>query len=141
MQKYAIATVKRVVWLPNAGQAIYKKFNSSLWYDKMRLCITKRWDNSQTIGLTRIPVLIDKKFNLKLINEAFDLAMIEQNIKNSVIADAISIVVQNKFVNLECELIQAIYDYCLAYGQYEVIPFRIVIQPIMPVMQIKHSLH
>ncbi|WP_105629199.1 hypothetical protein [Spiroplasma poulsonii] len=26
--------------------------------------------------------------------------------------------------NLECELIQAIYDYCLADGQYEVIPFR-----------------
>ncbi|UZQ30720.1 MAG: hypothetical protein OHM56_04175 [Spiroplasma phoeniceum] len=30
---------------------------------------------------------------------------------------------QNKFVNLGCELIQAIYDYCLADGQYEVIPY------------------
>ncbi|MBW3059592.1 MAG: hypothetical protein CXB60_11330 [Spiroplasma poulsonii] len=79
---------------------------------------------TQTMGLTRIPVPIDKRFNLKLMNEAFDLALIEQNIKNGVIADAISSVVQNKFVNLECELIQAIYDYCLAYGQYEVIPFR-----------------
>ncbi len=76
------------------------------------------------MGLTRIPVPIDKRFNLKLMNEAFDLVMIEQNIKNGVIADAISSVVQNKFVNLECELIQAIYDYCLADGQYEVIPFR-----------------
>ncbi|WP_374695870.1 hypothetical protein [Spiroplasma endosymbiont of Polydrusus formosus] len=66
----------------------------------MRLCITKRWDNSQTIGLTRISVLIDKKFNLKLMNEAFYLAMIEQNIKNGVIVDDISGVVQNKFVNL-----------------------------------------
>ncbi|WP_342255620.1 hypothetical protein [Spiroplasma endosymbiont of Poecilobothrus nobilitatus] len=76
------------------------------------------------MGLTRIPVPIDKRFNLKLMNGAFDLALIEQNIKNGVIADAISSVVQNKFVNLECELIQAIYDYCLADGQYEVIPFR-----------------
>ncbi len=50
--------------------------------------------------------------------------MIEANIKNGMIADAISSVVQNKFVNLECELIQAIYDYCLADGQYEIIPFR-----------------
>ncbi|WP_374696074.1 hypothetical protein [Spiroplasma endosymbiont of Polydrusus formosus] len=33
------------------------------------------------MGLTRITVLIDKKFNLKLMNESFDLAMIEQNIK------------------------------------------------------------
>ncbi len=40
------------------------------------------------------------------------------------IANAIYSVVQNKFVNLECELIQAIYDYCLADVQYEVITFR-----------------
>ncbi|WP_342256243.1 hypothetical protein [Spiroplasma endosymbiont of Poecilobothrus nobilitatus] len=52
------------------------------------------------MGLTRIPVPIDKRFNLKLMNEAFDLALIEQNIKNGVIADAIPSVVQNKFVNL-----------------------------------------
>ncbi len=76
------------------------------------------------MGLTIIPVPIDKIFNLKLMNKAFDLAIIEENIKNGMIADAISSVVLNKFVNLECELIQAIYDYCLADGQYEVIPFR-----------------
>ncbi|ALA97518.1 hypothetical protein SKUN_00625 [Spiroplasma kunkelii CR2-3x] len=73
---------------------------------------------TQTIGLTRIPVPIDKRFNLKLMNEAFDLNMIEANIKGEIIADAISSVVQNKFVNLKCELIQGIYDYCLADGQY-----------------------
>jgi hypothetical protein len=52
--------------------------------------------------LTRIPVPINKRFNLKLINKAFDLVLIEQNIKNNVIADTVSSVMQNKFVNLEC---------------------------------------
>ncbi|PQM29805.1 hypothetical protein SMSRO_SF029730 [Spiroplasma poulsonii] len=33
------------------------------------------------MGLTRIPVPIDKRFNLKLMNEAFDLALIEQILK------------------------------------------------------------
>ncbi len=51
--------------------------------------------------------------------------MIEANIKNGIIADVISSVVLNKFVNLECELIQVIYDYCLSDDHYEVIPFRI----------------
>ncbi len=51
--------------------------------------------------------------------------MIEANIKNGIIADAIYSVVLNKFVNLKCELIQVIYDYCLEDDHYEVIPFRI----------------
>ncbi len=57
------------------------------------------------MGLTIIQFSIDKKFNLKLMNESFNLAIIEANIKNRMIADAIFIVVNNKFVNLECELI------------------------------------
>ncbi|WP_338964157.1 hypothetical protein [Spiroplasma endosymbiont of Sarcophaga carnaria] len=121
IMQYATATAEQVAWLPNAGQALYNLTHRVVWQDDYSL---PNGGTTQTMGLTRIPVPIDKRFNLKLMNEAFDLALIEQNIKNSVIADAISSVVQNKFVNLECELIQAIYDYCLADGQYEVIPFR-----------------
>ncbi|KAF0852128.1 hypothetical protein [Spiroplasma poulsonii] len=119
--QYATATAEQVAWLPNAGQALYNLTHRVVWQDDYSL---PNGGTTQTMGLTRIPVPIDKRFNLKLMNEAFDLALIEKNIKNGVIADAISSVVQNKFVNLECELIQAIYDYCLADGQYEVIPFR-----------------
>ncbi|MBW3059185.1 MAG: hypothetical protein CXB60_09175 [Spiroplasma poulsonii] len=119
--QYATATAEQVAWLPNAGQALYNLTHRVVWQNDYSL---PNGGTTQTMGLTRIPVPIDKRFNLKLMNEAFDLALIEQNIKNGVIADAISSVVQNKFVNLECELIQAIYDYCLADGQYEVIPFR-----------------
>ncbi len=121
IMQYATAIAEQVVWLPNAGQALYNLTHRVVWQDDYSL---PNGGTTQTMGLTRIPVPIDKRFNLKLMNEAFDLALIEQNIKNGVIADAISSVVQNKFVNLECELIQAIYDYCLADGQYEVIPFR-----------------
>ncbi|WP_419334116.1 hypothetical protein [Spiroplasma endosymbiont of Sarcophaga variegata] len=121
IMQYATATAEQVAWLPNAGQALYNLTHRVVWQDDYSL---PNGGKTQTMGLTRIPVPIDKRFNLKLMNEAFDLALIEQNIKNGVIADAISSVVQNKFVNLECELIQAIYDYCLADGQYEVIPFR-----------------
>ncbi len=121
IMQYAIATAEQVAWLPNAGQALYNLTHRVVWQNYYSL---PNGGTTQTMGLTRIPVPIDKRFNLKLMNEAFDLALIEQNIKNGVIADAISSVVQNKFVNLECELIQAIYDYCLADGQYEVIPFR-----------------
>lgn len=121
IMQYATATAEQVAWLPNAGQALYNLTHRVVWQDDYSL---PNGGTTQTMGLTRIPVPIDKRFNLKLMNEAFDLALIEQNIKNGVIADAISSVVQNKFVNLECELIQAIYDYCLADGQYEVIPFR-----------------
>ncbi len=121
IMQYATATAEQVAWLPNAGQALYNLTHRVVWQDDYSL---PNGGTIQTMGLTRIPVPIDKRFNLKLMNEAFDLALIEQNIKNGVIADAISSVVQNKFVNLECELIQAIYDYCLADGQYEVIPFR-----------------
>ncbi|WP_338963221.1 hypothetical protein [Spiroplasma endosymbiont of Sarcophaga carnaria] len=121
IMQYATATAEQVAWLPNAGQALYNLTHRVVWQDDYSL---PNGGATQTMGLTRIPVPIDKRFNLKLMNEAFDLALIEQNIKNGVIADAISSVVQNKFVNLECELIQAIYDYCLADGQYEVIPFR-----------------
>lgn len=121
IMQYATATAEQVAWLPNAGQALYNLTHRVVWQDDYSL---PNGGTTQTMGLTRIPVPIDKRFNLKLMNESFDLALIEQNIKNGVIADAISSVVQNKFVNLECELIQAIYDYCLADGQYEVIPFR-----------------
>ncbi len=121
IMQYATATAEQVAWLPNAGQALYNLTHRVVWQDDYSL---PNGGTTQTMGLTRIPVPIDKRFNLKLMNEAFDLALIEQNIKNGVIANAISSVVQNKFVNLECELIQAIYDYCLADGQYEVIPFR-----------------
>ncbi|KAF0850459.1 hypothetical protein [Spiroplasma poulsonii] len=121
IMQYATATAEQVAWLPNAGQALYNLTHRVVWQNDYSL---PNGGATQTMGLTRIPVPIDKRFNLKLMNEAFDLALIEQNIKNGVIADAISSVVQNKFVNLECELIQAIYDYCLADGQYEVIPFR-----------------
>ncbi|WP_338992560.1 hypothetical protein [Spiroplasma endosymbiont of Seladonia tumulorum] len=121
IMQYATATAEQVAWLPNAGQALYNLTHRVVWQDDYSL---PNGGTTQTMGLTRIPVPIDKRFNLKLMNEAFDLALIEQNIKNGVIADAISSVVQNKFVNLECELIQGIYDYCLADGQYEVIPFR-----------------
>ncbi|KAF0850367.1 hypothetical protein [Spiroplasma poulsonii] len=121
IMQYATATAEQVAWLPNAGQALYNLTHRVVWQNDYTL---PNGGTTQTMGLTRIPVPIDKRFNLKLMNEAFDLALIEQNIKNGVIADAISSVVQNKFVNLECELIQAIYDYCLADGQYEVIPFR-----------------
>ncbi|MBW3058464.1 MAG: hypothetical protein CXB60_11150 [Spiroplasma poulsonii] len=121
IMQYATATAEQVAWLPNAGQALYNLTHRVVWQNDYSL---PNGGTTQTMGLTRIPVPIDKRFNLKLMNEAFDLALIEQNIKNGVIADAISSVVQNKFVNLECELIQAIYDYCLADGQYEVIPFR-----------------
>ncbi|UZQ30933.1 MAG: hypothetical protein OHM56_05395 [Spiroplasma phoeniceum] len=121
IMQYATATAEQVAWLPNAGQALYNLTHRVVWQDDYSL---PNGGTTQTMGLTRIPVPIDKRFNLKLMNEAFDLALIEQNIKNGIIADAISSVVQNKFVNLECELIQAIYDYCLADGQYEVIPFR-----------------
>ncbi|UZQ30663.1 MAG: hypothetical protein OHM56_03790 [Spiroplasma phoeniceum] len=121
IMQYATATAEQVAWLPNAGQALYNLTHRVIWQNDYSL---PNGGTTQTMGLTRIPVPIDKRFNLKLMNEAFDLALIEQNIKNGVIADAISSVVQNKFVNLECELIQAIYDYCLADGQYEVIPFR-----------------
>ena len=121
IMQYATATAEQVAWLPNAGQALYNLTHRVVWQDDYLL---PNGETTQTMGLTRIPVPIDKRFNLKLMNEAFDLALIEQNIKNGVIADAISSVVQNKFVNLECELIQGIYDYCLADGQYEVIPVR-----------------
>ncbi len=121
IMQYATATAEQVAWLPNAGQALYNLTHRVVWQDDYSL---PNGGTTQTMGLTRIPVPIDKRFNLKLMNEAFDLALIEQNIKNGVIANAISSVVQNKFVNLECELIQGIYDYCLADGQYEVIPFR-----------------
>lgn len=121
IMQYATATAEQVAWLPNAGQALYNLTHRVVWQNDYSL---PNGGTTQTMGLTRIPVPIDKRFNLKLMNEAFDLALIEQNIKNGVIADAISSVIQNKFVNLECELIQAIYDYCLADGQYEVIPFR-----------------
>ncbi len=121
IMQYATATAEQVAWLPNEGQAVYNLTHRLVWQDDYSL---PNGGTTQTIGLTRIPVPIDKRFNLKLMNEAFDLALIEQNIKNGVIADAISSVVQNKFVNLECELIQAIYDYCLADVQYEVITFR-----------------
>ncbi|UZQ29129.1 MAG: hypothetical protein OHM56_07810 [Spiroplasma phoeniceum] len=121
IMQYATATAEQVAWLPNAGQALYNLTHRVVWQNDYSL---PNGGTTQTIGLTRIPVPIDKRFNLKLMNEAFDLALIEQNIKNGVIADAISSVVHNKFVNLECELIQGIYDYCLADGQYEVIPFR-----------------
>ncbi len=121
IMQYATATAEQFAWLPNAGQALYNLTHRVVWQNDYSL---PNGGTTQTMGLTRIPVPIDKRFNLKLMNEAFDLALIEQNIKNGVIADAISSVVQNKFVNLECELIQAIYDYCLADGQYEVIPFR-----------------
>ncbi|WP_338964732.1 hypothetical protein [Spiroplasma endosymbiont of Sarcophaga carnaria] len=121
IMQYATATAEQVAWLSNAGQALYNLTHRVVWQNDYSL---PNGGATQTMGLTRIPVPIDKRFNLKLMNEAFDLALIEQNIKNGVIADAISSVVQNKFVNLECELIQAIYDYCLADGQYEVIPFR-----------------
>ncbi|WP_338990661.1 hypothetical protein [Spiroplasma endosymbiont of Seladonia tumulorum] len=121
IMQYATATAEQVAWLSNAGQALYNLTHRVVWQDDYSL---PNGGTTQTMGLTRIPVPIDKRFNLKLMNEAFDLALIEQNIKNGVIANAISSVVQNKFVNLECELIQAIYDYCLADGQYEVIPFR-----------------
>ncbi len=121
IMQYATATAEQVAWLPNAGQALYNLTHRVVWQNDYSL---PNGGTTQTMGLTRIPVPIDKRFNLKLMNEAFDLALIEQNIKNGVIADAISSVVQNKFVNLECELIQGIYDYCLADGQYEVIPFR-----------------
>ncbi|WP_338956172.1 hypothetical protein [Spiroplasma endosymbiont of Polydrusus cervinus] len=121
IMQYATATAEQVAWLPNAGQALYNLTHRVVWQDDYSL---PNGGATQTMGLTRIPVPINKRFNLKLMNEAFDLAMIEQNIKNGVIANAISSIVQNKFVNLECELIQAIYDYCLADGQYEVIPFR-----------------
>lgn len=121
IMQYATATAEQVAWLPNAGQALYNLTHRVVWQNDYSL---PNGGATQTMGLTRIPVPIDKRFNLKLMNEAFDLALIEQNIKNGVIANAISSVVQNKFVNLECELIQAIYDYCLADGQYEVIPFR-----------------
>ncbi|WP_424525655.1 hypothetical protein [Spiroplasma endosymbiont of Glossina fuscipes fuscipes] len=121
IMQYATATAEQVAWLPNAGQALYNLTHRVVWQNDYSL---PNGGTTQTMGLTRIPVPIDKRFNLKLMNEAFDLALIEQNIKNGVIANAISSVVQNKFVNLECELIQAIYDYCLADGQYEVIPFR-----------------
>ncbi|WP_338955905.1 hypothetical protein [Spiroplasma endosymbiont of Polydrusus cervinus] len=119
--QYATATAEQVAWLPNAGQALYNLTHRVVWQDDYAL---PNGGTTQTMGLTRIPVPIDKRFNLKLMNEAFYLALIEQNIKNGVIANAISSVVQNKFVNLECKLIQGIYDYCLADGQYEVIPFR-----------------
>ncbi|WP_374696533.1 hypothetical protein [Spiroplasma endosymbiont of Polydrusus formosus] len=119
--QYATATAEQVAWLPNAGQALYNLTNRVVWQNDYAL---PNGGATQTMGLTRIPVPIDKRFNLKLMNEAFDLALIEQNIKNGVIANAIASIVQNKFVNLECELIQGIYDYCLADGQYEVIPFR-----------------
>ncbi len=121
IMQYATATAEQFAWLPNAGQALYNLTHRVVWQNDYSL---PNGGTTQTMGLTRIPVPIDKRFNLKLMNEAFDLALIEQNIKNGVIANAISSVVQNKFVNLECELIQAIYDYCLADGQYEVIPFR-----------------
>ncbi|UZQ30562.1 MAG: hypothetical protein OHM56_03235 [Spiroplasma phoeniceum] len=121
IMQYATATAEQVAWLPNAGQALYNLTHRVVWQNDYSL---PNGGTTQTMGLTRIPVPIDKRFNLKLMNEAFDLALIEQNIKNGVIADAISSVVHNKFVNLECELIQGIYDYCLADGQYEVIPFR-----------------
>ncbi len=121
IMQYATATAEQVAWLPNAGQAVYNLTHRVVWQNDYSL---PNGGTTQTMGLTRIPVPIDKRFNLKLMNEAFDLAMIEANIKNGMIADAISSVVQNKFVNLECELIQAIYDYCLADGQYEIIPFR-----------------
>ncbi|WP_419335112.1 hypothetical protein [Spiroplasma endosymbiont of Sarcophaga variegata] len=121
IMQYATATAEQVAWLPNAGQALYNLTHRVVWQDDYSL---PNGGTTQTMGLTRIPVPIDKRFNLKLMNEAFDLAMIEANIKNGMISDAISSVVQNKFVNLECELIQDIYDYCLADGQYEVIPFR-----------------
>lgn len=119
--QYATATAEQVAWLPNAGQALYNFTHRARWQKDYSL---PNGGTTQTMGLTKIPVPIDKRINLKLMNEAFDLAMIEENIKNGVIADAISSVTQNKYVNLECELIQAIYDYCLADGQYEVIPFR-----------------
>lgn len=119
--QYATATAEQVAWLPNAGQALYNLTHRAVWQDDYSL---PNGGTTQTMGLTRIPVPIDKRFNLKIMNEAFDLAMIEANIKNGMIADAISSVVQNKFVNLECELIQAIYDYCIADGQYDVIPLR-----------------
>ncbi|WP_425378623.1 hypothetical protein [Spiroplasma endosymbiont of Polydrusus pterygomalis] len=121
IMQYATATAEQVAWLPNAGQALYNLTHRVVWQDDYSL---PNGGATQTMGLTRITVPINKRFNLKLMNEAFDLAMIEQNIKNGIIADAIASVVQNKFVNLECELIQGIYDYCLADGQYEVIPFR-----------------
>ncbi|WP_425379128.1 hypothetical protein [Spiroplasma endosymbiont of Polydrusus pterygomalis] len=121
IMQYATATAEQVAWLPNAGQALYNLTHRVVWQDDYAL---PNGGATQTMGLTRIPVPINKRFNLKLMNEEFDLAMIEQNIKNGIIADAIASVVQNKFVNLECELIQGIYDYCLADGQYEVIPFR-----------------
>ncbi|WP_425377875.1 hypothetical protein [Spiroplasma endosymbiont of Polydrusus pterygomalis] len=121
IMQYATATAEQVAWLPNAGQALYNLTHRVVWQDDYAL---PNGGATQTMGLTRIPVPINKRFNLKLMNEAFDLAMIEQNIKNGVIANAIASIVQNKFVNLECELIQGIYDYCLADGQYEVIPFR-----------------
>ncbi len=121
IMQYATATAEQVAWLPNAGQSVYNLTHRVVWQYDYSL---PNGGTTQTIGLTIIPVPIDKRFNLKLMNEAFDLALIEQNIKNGVIADAISSVVQNKFVNLECELIQFIYDYCLSDGQYEVITFR-----------------
>ncbi len=113
IMQYSTATVEQVTWLPNAGQALYNLTHRVVLQNDYSL---PNGGTTQTMGLTRIPVPIDKRFNLKLMNEAFDLVLIEQNIKNCVIADAIYSVVQNKFVNLECELIQAIYDYYLVDG-------------------------
>ncbi len=97
IMQYATAIAEQVVWLPNVWQALYNLTHRVVWQDDYLL---PNGGITQNMGLTRIPVPIDKRFNLKLMNEAFDLALIEQNIKNGVIADAISSVVQNKFVNL-----------------------------------------
>ncbi len=95
--QYATATAEQVAWLPSTGKALYNLTHRVVWQDDYSL---PNGETTQTVWLKIISVPINKRFNLKLINEAFDLAMIEQNIKNGVIANAISSVVQNKFVNL-----------------------------------------
>ncbi len=95
--QYATATAEQVAWLPNEGQALYNLTHRLVWQNDYSLL---NGSTNRTMGLTIITVPIDKRFNLKLMNEAFYPALIEQNIKNGVIADAIYGVLQNKFVNL-----------------------------------------
>ncbi|ALA97014.1 hypothetical protein SKUN_0089 [Spiroplasma kunkelii CR2-3x] len=73
--QYATATAEEVAWLPNAGQALYNLTHRVVWQNDYSL---PNGGTTQTMELTRIPVPIDKRFNLKLMNEAFYLALIEQ---------------------------------------------------------------
>ncbi|UZQ30721.1 MAG: hypothetical protein OHM56_04180 [Spiroplasma phoeniceum] len=71
--QYATATAEQVAWLHNAGQALYNLTHRVVWQDDYSL--PNGW-TTKTMGLTIIPVPIYKKFNLKLMNEDFDLSLI-----------------------------------------------------------------